>query len=82
LSDAVPTPGELRDTLVRILTGAAGGTEAKWRKAVGKVEKLSLAFNINSNWAINPTGTAGELATIAQAVDVVRAAHPYVSTGQ
>jgi hypothetical protein len=79
LSETVPTPRELRETLVQILTGAAGGTEARWRKAVGEVEKLSLAFNIRTNWAVRPTGNADELSAIAKAVDVVRTAHPYVA---
>jgi hypothetical protein len=74
----VPTPDELRETLVQILVGAVGGEEARWREAVGEVEKLSLAFNIKSNWAIHPTGTAGELAAIDKAAEVVRAAHPCV----
>jgi hypothetical protein len=75
----IPTPDALRDILVEILTGAAGGKAAKWRKAVGEVEKLSLAFNIRTNWAIHPTGTAAELAAIEKAAEVVRAAHPYVA---
>jgi hypothetical protein len=44
-----PTPDELRDTLVQILAGTAGGDEARRREAVGEVEKLSLAFSIKSN---------------------------------
>jgi hypothetical protein len=79
LNDTIPTPTALRDILVEILTGAAGGTEAKWRKSVGEVEKLSLAFNIRTNWAIHPTGSATDLAAIDKAVEVVRTAHPYVA---
>jgi hypothetical protein len=82
LSDQIPMPTALRDILVQILVGAAGGDEVRWRQVVGEVEKLSLAFNIMSNWAFHPTGSAGELATIVKVVDVVRSAHPYVSTRQ
>jgi hypothetical protein len=79
LSGDVPSPAALRDILVEILTGAAGGTAAKWRKAVGEVEKLSLAFNIRTNWAIHPTGSPADLSAIDKAAEVVRAAHPYVA---
>ncbi|MEG3166466.1 hypothetical protein U1701_17940 [Sphingomonas sp. PB2P19] len=42
---SVHTPEELRDLLLEVIVGAAGGDEAKWRKALGEVEKLSIAFN-------------------------------------
>ncbi|WP_260598865.1 hypothetical protein [Sphingomonas endolithica] len=79
MSDSIPTPSTPRDILAEILTGAAGSKAAKWRKAVGEVEKLSLAFNIRTNWAIHPTGSPADLAAIDKAAEVVRAAHPYVA---
>jgi hypothetical protein len=75
----VPTPAELQDILVTILAGAAGGDETTWRTAIGPVTKLAVHTNIHSNWSIEPTGDAATLAAIAQAVDIVRAAHPYVA---
>ena len=75
----IPTPAGLADLLVELLTGAAGGTEAEWRSAIGDVEKLPTWANVRSNWAVHPTGTAGQLAAIKKAVEVVRAAHPYAS---
>ncbi|WP_260600085.1 hypothetical protein [Sphingomonas endolithica] len=77
-----PTPDDLHDTLVKILVSAATAEETRWREAVGEVEKLSRAFNIKSNRAIHPAGVAGELAMMEQAVEIVRAEHPYVCTGQ
>jgi hypothetical protein len=76
---AVPTPEGLRDMLVEILAGAAGKTEAHWRAAVGEVEKLPVATNVRSNWAIRPTGNRTDVATIERAAAIVREAHPYVA---
>lgn len=74
----IPTPARLADLLVELLTGAAGGTEAGWRDAIGSVEKLPTWANVRSNWAVHPTGTAEEIDAIEKTVEVVRGAHPYV----
>uniref|UniRef100_UPI0035C9F4E4 hypothetical protein n=1 Tax=uncultured Sphingomonas sp. TaxID=158754 RepID=UPI0035C9F4E4 len=79
MSATVPTAAELRDTLAHILAGAAGGTEEEWRAAIGEIEKLPTWANIRSNWAVHPTGSAKQLAAIEKAVEVVRAAQPYVA---
>lgn len=76
---SVPTPEGLREILVEVLTGAAGKTEAHWRKAVGEVEKLPVATNVRSNWRIAPTGNRTDVATIERAAAIVREAHPYVA---
>lgn len=75
---AVPSTSELRDLIAHLLAGAAGGSEAKWRKLVGDVEALPIIFDPRSNWRIEPTGTASELEAIEKAVTVVRGAHLYV----
>jgi hypothetical protein len=75
----VHTPEELRDILIEVIVGAAGGDEAKWRKALGEVEKLPIAFNAQSNWAVHPTGTKAQKEVIAKAVDLVREQHRYVA---
>jgi hypothetical protein len=74
----VPTAAELRDALAEMLAGAAGGAVEIWRKAIGEVEMLSLAFDPRSNWRVTPTGTKAQQAAIASAVEIVREAHPYV----
>jgi hypothetical protein len=76
---AIHTPEELRDLLLEVIVGAAGGDEAKWRKALGDVEKLPIAFNTQSNWAVHPSGTKAQKAVIAKAVDLVREQHRYVA---
>jgi hypothetical protein len=35
------TPDQVRDLLVTVIGGVKGEPEAKWRKTVGEVEKLS-----------------------------------------
>ena len=75
----VHTPFELRDLLVTVIVGVAGGDEKRWRDAVGPVEKLPIASHARSNWRVSPTGGAAECGVIRRAVEVVRAAHPYVA---
>ena len=70
----VHTPEELRDLLLELIVGAAGGDEAKWRKAFGNVEKLPIALNAQSNWAVHPTGTKAQKAVIEKAGLRARAA--------
>ncbi len=76
----VHTPEELRDLLLKVIVGAAGGDEAKWRKALGDVEKMPIATNAQSNWAAHPTGTKAQKAVIAKAVELVREQHRYVAS--
>jgi hypothetical protein len=75
----VHTPAELRDLLVTVIAGAAGGDEQQWRDAVGPVEKLPIATNARSNWRVKPTGDQAKRGVIARAFEIVRAAHPYVA---
>ncbi|MDB5575593.1 MAG: hypothetical protein JWR80_769 [Bradyrhizobium sp.] len=75
----VPTPNELADILAIMLAGAAGGTKAKWRKIIGTVEKLPTWANVRSNWRVYPKASPADLATIGKAVEIARAAHPYVA---
>ncbi len=75
----VRTRDELRDLLIQVIVGAAGGDGAKSRKAVGDVEKLPIAFNAQSNWAVHPTGTKAQKGVIAKAINLVREQHRYVA---
>jgi hypothetical protein len=75
----IPTPEGLRNFLVEILAGAGGGEAGEWRAAIGEVEKLCIATNVRSNWAVHPKGSPQQLATIGHAVMIVRRAHPYVA---
>jgi hypothetical protein len=75
----VHTPAELRDLLAAVIAGTVGGTEAHWRRIIGTVQKLPLATNARSNWRVSPVASNEELGVIRRAVEIVRAAHPYVA---
>ena len=75
----VHTPDELRDLLATVITGVAGGSDSDWRRAIGPVTKLPIATNARCNWRVAPHGSAAELGVIRRAVEIVRAAHPYVA---
>jgi len=76
---AVHTPDELRDLLATVITGVAGGGDEAWRDAIGPVTKLPIATNARCNWRVTPQGSHAELGVIRTAVEIVRAAHPYVA---
>ena len=73
-----PTAAELRALLAHLLGGAAGGTENRWFGLIGNVEVLPVALHPTCNWKIEPNGKWREVEAIWKAVEVVRAAHPYV----
>lgn len=73
-----PTNDELVDLLATVIAGAAGGTKARWRRAIGPVEQLPTWCNIHCNWRVSPCGTGEERAVVEQAVAIVRAEHPYI----
>ncbi len=75
----INTPKELGDLLRTLLAGAAFGTKEAWATKVGAVEKLPIATNVRSNWQVTPSGRAADKKAISQAVDIVRAQHPYVA---
>lgn len=75
-----PTPDEMRDLLAELLEGAAGKTRAHWVKVIGPVEHLTPIWKyVAGNWRVHPKGTKADVAAIEKAVELVRAAHPYVS---
>lgn len=80
MASAVQTPAEMRELLVTIIVGTTGGEAEAWRAAVGDVQKLPIAANVCSNWRVRPGGTKAQEGVIRRAVEIVRAAHPYVAS--
>ena len=72
------TADEMAQLLATIIAGTAGGTTGRWRKLIGRVEKLSTWNNVRCNWRVHPSGSAQEQRIIDQAAEVVRSEHPYV----
>ena len=72
------TADQTRTLLATLLAGAAGGTEAKWRRLIGEMELLPSWKYVRFNWRVAPTGSVKEREAIDKAVEVVRTEHPYV----
>jgi hypothetical protein len=70
---------DIRGLLAHVLASVAGGTEAKWRRLIGPVEKLPTWRYVRFNWQVTPTGSVAERQVINKDVDIVRAEHPYIS---
>jgi len=74
----IPTAAKIRETIAKILTSAAGGTEEHWWRCTGNVAAFSLAAKSQTNWTVQPRGTPEERDMVNRAVAVVREAYPYV----
>ena len=71
------TTDELRDLLAHVIAGAAGGSEASWRKLIA-IERVPTWRFVRFNWLVEPTGTAEQRAVIEKAVEIERGEHPYI----
>jgi len=74
------TAAQLLDLLVARLAREQGGTKQHWRALLGTVQTYSLRTHAHCNWAITPTGTRPEIATIERLIDELRASHPIVES--
>ena len=77
----VPSPTELRATLIELVAGATGTDEAKWEMLIGDVETLPIVFHPRCNWGVKVVGRAADRAVIEKAIELLRDASPYVSSG-
>ena len=73
------TASELQDMLVSALARRCGGTQRRWRLALGPVRTLSIDTHPHCNWSVRPDGSAHEIAVIEKLLDQVRLSHPIVS---
>jgi hypothetical protein len=48
---------------------------------MGEVSLHPLSTHPRSNWTIAPLGSAGDRETIAKAVEIIQAEHPYADEG-
>ena len=76
---SVPTPTELRATLVTLVAGATETRAARWEKLIGEVEYLSLAFHPRSNWRVDVRGSDDDRRVLDAATELLRGEHPYVT---
>ena len=74
-----PAPSEMAALLAEVVAGVAGGSKPEWRKKIGVVERLPTWNHVTHNWRVQPSGTDEQKDVIERAMQVVRAAHPYVA---
>lgn len=72
------TAADLRDLFLTTLTRRFGGNRRRWRMAMGEVKLYSRATHPHCNWALHPSGSAGETSAIEAVADDLRAAHPII----
>lgn len=73
------TASELQDMLVAMLARQSGGSQRRWRLALGPVQTLSLDTHPHCNWSVRPVGSTYEIAEIESLLDHIRLSHPIVS---
>ena len=73
------TSADLADKFVKMLLRDIGGSQRRWRAVMGKVKVYSTDTHAHCNWAIDPTGDAGENAAIERIADRLRGEYPIVS---
>jgi hypothetical protein len=69
---------EMRNLMVELLTGAAGGDRDRWTECVGSVVWRPMGLAIISNWTVDPKGTAEEIEVIRQAEELVREQYRFI----
>jgi hypothetical protein len=74
----LPQPDELLTNLIDEAIRLAGGDEARWREILGPVHVFPADGQRSWNWAVVPGGGARERATIAQAVERLKARTPLI----
>ena len=72
------TASDLRDLFLTTLTRRFGGNRRRWRMGMGDVKLYSRATHPHCNWALSPSGTAGENSAVETVADDLRAAHPII----
>ncbi|WP_447725520.1 hypothetical protein [Sphingomonas koreensis] len=72
---------QLQDLIVSTLVKQAGGTQRRWRIALGPVKLRAPRSSSHCNWEVTPGGTPRENAAIERLLDTVRLDHPNISPG-
>ena len=79
---SVPTPTELRATLITLVAGATETRAKRWEALVGDVEILPIVLNPRFNWRVAVTGSPADRAVIDKAIELLRHAEPYVTAAK
>ena len=70
------TAADLRDLFLTTLTRRFGGNPRRWRLVIGEVKLYSQTTHPHCNWAVTPSGSAGENSAVEAVADDLRAAYP------
>ena len=72
---------QLQDLIVFTLVKQRGGSQRRWRIALGPVQLRDPDIYAHCNWDVAPSGTPRENAAIERLLDTIRLEHPNVSPG-
>ncbi|WP_082591514.1 MULTISPECIES: hypothetical protein [unclassified Sphingomonas] len=72
---------ELQDLLISTLARKSGGSQRRWRIALGPIQLRDISTHPHCNWSVTPPGGSREIADIERLLDDVRIAHPIVVKG-
>ena len=72
---------QLQDLIVSTLVRQGGGTQRRWRIALGPVRLRDPIDYAHCNWDVTPSGTPRENAAIERLLDTIRLDHPTVLPG-
>ncbi|MCU6454293.1 hypothetical protein LPN01_09395 [Sphingomonas sp. A2-49] len=75
------TSAALHDLFLSTLVRKAGGNRRRWRLVLGEVRLYAVATHPHCNWAVTPTGSAGENDMVERIADDLRVTHPIVTAG-
>ncbi len=70
------TASELQDIVVATLARRMGGTQRRWRMALGPIKLLDSAMYTHCNWSVTPSGSSSENHAIESLLDQIRIDHP------
>lgn len=73
------TASELQDIIVAALVRSAGGTQRRWRIALGPIRVHDIATHPHCNWSVTPSGGRRENGEIENLLDRLRLAHPLIA---
>ena len=70
---------QLQDLIVSTLVKQVGGTQRRWRIALGPIKLRDPLSYVHCNWEVAPSGTPRENAAIERLLDTIRLEHPTAS---
>lgn len=77
----MPSVSQLQDMMVKSLVRSAGGSQRRWRIALGPISLRNVQQDWHCNWSVTPSGSARENAEIEKLLDRVRLEHPQLTEG-